>query len=232
MTIEDPSERYARRGLWALPAWAALLFIGTLSHQPAPQTDLPDWARYVTTTEFLVSHLAASILGAGIGILGMVALAVVLAKGSVRLAISGLVTGVIGNTLVTSLFGVAAFAQPAIGRVYLAGRAGEAQALYYDAAQGTPLVVAGLLGALLLAVSIVLFGVAVARSGWLPRFAGVGFAVSGPLFAVVGVVLNNFVETIATALMIVSAVGIALGARPGRTPAAPASSPRSTSTAP
>src|SRR6516225_3866829 len=89
-TIQSPSttsptsstlEHYARRGLWALPVWALLLFLGTLTHQPSYQTDFPAYARYVTTTEFLISHLVASILGAAIGILGFIALFIVLCKG-------------------------------------------------------------------------------------------------------------------------------------------------------
>src|SRR5438445_618602 len=101
-----------------------------------------DCSRFVPTTEFLISHLVASILAAGFGILGIVALAVLLAsRGSVRLGVSALVTGVIGNTLLTSVFGIAAYAQPAIGRLYLSGHHTLAQSLYHDAAQGTPLVI-------------------------------------------------------------------------------------------
>jgi hypothetical protein len=64
-------------------------------HPPAPpQTQLAAWSRYVTTPEFLASHLIASILGAAIGIIGMVALAVFLAgRGRPRAAVWGLVTG-------------------------------------------------------------------------------------------------------------------------------------------
>jgi hypothetical protein len=33
-------ETFARRALWMLPVWAAMLFLGTLTHQPDPQTRL------------------------------------------------------------------------------------------------------------------------------------------------------------------------------------------------
>jgi len=79
-----PLGRAARRGLWALPVWAALLFASTLSHQPNWKTDLAGWSRYVTTSQFLASHLAASILGAAIGALGMVAPGAVLARRGTR----------------------------------------------------------------------------------------------------------------------------------------------------
>jgi hypothetical protein len=41
--------RVVRLGLWALPAWAVLLFYGALTHQPPPQTQFAAWSRYVTT---------------------------------------------------------------------------------------------------------------------------------------------------------------------------------------
>lgn len=45
-----------------LPVWAALLFVGTLTHRPDRKTDLAGWSRYVTTGQFLASHLVASIV--------------------------------------------------------------------------------------------------------------------------------------------------------------------------
>jgi len=208
-----PSARMVRLGLWALPAWAALLFYGTLTHQPPPQTQLAAWSRYVTTPEFLASHLIASILGAAIGIIGMVALAVYLAdRGRPRAAVWGLVTGVIGSTLVTAVFGIAAFAQPAIGRDYLAGHHTAARAMYYAAAQGSWLVATAFTGTALLAASLVIFGVAAARTRPLPRLAGIGLAIGGPLFAIIGAALDNFIESIACALLIASTVWIATAA--------------------
>src|ERR1700694_2459832 len=67
-------DRTTRWGLWALPVWTVLLFLGTLTHQPDTQTDFAGFARYVTTTQFLISHIVASIIGAGIGVLGFLAL--------------------------------------------------------------------------------------------------------------------------------------------------------------
>src|SRR5207249_3132723 len=80
------------------------------------------------------------------------------------LGLAGLLTGVAGNVLITSLFGVAAYTQPAIGRFYLAGHQDLAQGLYYDAAQPVALVVVGLLSVALLSASFIVFGVAVART--------------------------------------------------------------------
>jgi hypothetical protein len=208
---EDALGRYARRGLWALPAWAALLLLGTLTHQPDPQTAFPAYARYVTTTPFLVSHLGASILGAGVGTLGLTALAVLLAGHTPRLALWALATFVLGNTLVTAVFGVAAFAQPAIGRAFLGGQEGAAVAINTDA-YGLPLVASALCGLLLFTSGLVLFGVAVARAAPLPRGAGIGLAVGAPLFAVVGFVLANAVQTAGAALLLASTLWLAAAA--------------------
>jgi hypothetical protein len=224
-----PFARIVRLGLWALPAWAVLLFFGTFTHQPPPQTQLAAWSRYVTTPEFLASHLIASILGAAIGIIGLVALAVFLAgRGRLRAAVWGLVTGVIGSTLVTSVFGIAAFAQPAIGRDYLAGHTAAARAMYYAAAQGNWLVATAFTGAALLAASLVIFGVAAARIRPLPRLAGIGLAVAGPLFAVIGAALDNFIESIACAILIASTAWIAAAARRAESGADATSSPAPT----
>lgn len=209
-----PLARLVRLGLWALPAWAVLLFYGTLTHQPPPQTQFAAWSRYVTTPEFLASHLIASILGAAIGIIGMVALAVFLAgRGRPRAAAWGLVTGVLGNTLLTAVFGIAAFAQPAIGRDYLAGHTAAAHAMYYAAAQGNWLVATAITGAALLAASLVIVGIAAARTRPLPRLAGIGLAVGGPLFAIIGVALDNFIESIACVILIACTAWIAAAAR-------------------
>ena len=203
-------EHYARWGLWALPVWTLLLFLGTLTHQPSYQTDFPAYARYVTTTEFLVSHLLASILGAGIGILGFTALFIVLCKGrTALLALWALVTGVIGTTITTAVFGVAAFAQPAIGRAYLSGHMAAAVAINNDV-YGTALNATALPGLLLLTIGMVLFGVAVIRSGSLPKLAGIGLVVGIVVFGPLGFFLADIVQSVGAALLVVSAVWIAI----------------------
>ena len=65
-------------------------------------------------------------------------------------------------------------------------------------------------GLLIFAIGIVLFGVAIARFGSLPKLAGIGFALGGVLFAVIGFVLSDFVQSIGAALLVASAVWIAI----------------------
>src|SRR5215510_15116033 len=114
---------FARRALWALPVWAVMLFLGTLTHQPDPKTDFPSFAAYVTTTRFLLSHLINSITGAAIGSIGIIGLMLYMQESKVAgRAITGMIASVIANTLVSSIFGVAAFGQTAMGRMFLAGQ--------------------------------------------------------------------------------------------------------------
>jgi hypothetical protein len=201
-------EQYARRGLWALPVYTTLLLAGTLTHQPDPNTDFRAYAEYITTAPLVISHLIMSILGVGIGTLGLVALFIVLSNGpTARLALWALVTTVIAQALVVSVFGVAAFAQPAIGHVFLTGQTAGA-ATINNAVYGPLLFTTALPGVLLLGVGFVLFGVAVARSGSLPKAAGVLFTVTGPLFALIGFAIEP-IQTLSATLMTVSTVWIA-----------------------
>jgi hypothetical protein len=203
-------ERYARLLVWAAPLWAVLLFIGTLEHQPSPQTAFPEYARFITTTPFLISHLIASIFGAAFGTLGLAALFILLVRhGTGSSALWAFTLFTIGNTLATSVFGAAAFAQPAIGRMYLAGQTAQAVALQDDV-YGVPLFTTAIPGVLLLTIGLVVFGIAAARSTWVPRWPGITLAVSGPLFGIIGLILASEVQSVGAAGLIVSTAAIAL----------------------
>jgi hypothetical protein len=216
-----PLARAARLGLWALPVWAALLCISTLTEQPPWQTQPAAWSRYVTTSEFLASHLVASILGAAIGALGMVALGAVLARrGHPAAGLATIVTGVVANVLSASVLGVAAFAQPAIGRNYLAHHTAEGRLLIKTAANGGWMTTMVIISGLLLIASAVVAGVGVARTRSLPRAAGIGFAASMALFALAQIPDTGPWQAIAGALMTAFTVWIAVAA--GRRAPAPA----------
>jgi hypothetical protein len=109
--------RAVRAGVWLLPVYGALLTVSTLTHQPDPATEFDALSRYVTTDIFLVSHLGASILGAGLGLVGVVAALLVLVRGpAATSALVGAALTIVANTLLTAVFAAAAFTQPAIGR--------------------------------------------------------------------------------------------------------------------
>jgi hypothetical protein len=205
-----------RLGVLAVPVYGLLVLLSTLSHQPDPGSDFRAYAEYVTTTGFLVSHLAGSILGTTIGLLGVLALVAVLAATGVRrLALRGLVLSVGGMALIMTLFGAAAFAQPAIGRAYLAGQ--QAAVAVNSDLYGAPAVAVGATGGLLYSAGAVLLGVALLRAGTLPRWAGVLYAVAVPLIAVVGLAVG-VAQPVGTVLLIISGAGIAstVWAQPAR----------------
>jgi hypothetical protein len=221
----EPLARAARLGVWALPVWAALLCLGTITEQPPWQTQPAAWSRFVTTGEFLASHLVGSILGAAIGALGMVALGAVLARrGHTAIGLATMMTGVVANVLTASGFGVAAFAQPALGRNYLAHPTAAARLLIKTAANGGPLFAMIITAGLLLIASAVIAGVGVARTRPLPRTAGIGFAVTMALFVLLQTVDTGPWQAIAGALMtaFTAWIAVAISRRDAPAPAAAA----------
>ena len=203
-----PAHRAARIGLWLLPVYGILLGLSTLTHQP-PIEDFDAYARYVTTDVFLVSHLGASIFGAALAVLGVVAVTAYLVSGrSARLAVAGLVLTTIANIFLSAAFGSAAFVQPGIGRAYLAGVEGM-PALNADTAYGPALGATALSATLLFVVSAVVLGIAIARSHRRLRAVGVAYAVLLPVFAISGFLLSavqsaaGFAVAIATAVLAV-----------------------------
>jgi hypothetical protein len=201
---------FARIALWALPVWALLLFLGTLTHQPDPQTAFPDFAAYVTTGQFLWSHLLASIAGAAIGSIGAIALMLHLldSKAAGR-AIAGAVALVAGNTLLTSIFGIAAFAQPAMGRLFLAGQQNALD--FYNQVYAAPLFGTAALGLLLFIVGGVFSGLAIAAAGCLPRWTGWVVAISTAAYALSFLLLPQAQSPMA-ALLLVATVAVAWSA--------------------
>jgi hypothetical protein len=196
----------AQIGLWLLPAYGVLLGISTLTHQP-PVADFDGYARYVTTDVFLVSHLGASILGAALAVLGVVAVTAYLVSGrAAGLAVAGLVLTTVANIYLSAAFGSAAFVQPGIGRAHLAGVEGM-PALNADTAYGPALTATAVTATLLLIASAIVLGIAIARTQRRLRAVGVAYAVLLPVFAISGFLLPivqsaaGFAVAVATAVL-------------------------------
>ena len=177
---------YAKPGRWALPAYGVLLGLSTLTHQP-PVDDFDAYARYVTTGGFLISHLGASIFGAALAILGVVAVSEHLPRH--RGVAAGLVLTTIAQVFLAASFGSAAFVQPGLGRAHLNGVPGMA-ALNGDTAYGPALFATALSASFLLIVSAVVLGTAIARADHRLRAPGVAYAVLLPLFVLTGFALQ------------------------------------------
>ena len=201
---------FARKALWTLPLWTALLFLGTLTHQPDPQTAFPAFAAYITTDVFLLSHLVASIAGAAIGSIGVVGLLLYLqeTKGAGK-SITATVVTVVSNIFLTSVFGVAAFAQPAMGRMFLAGE--QSAVDFYNQVYTAPLMATAMLALLLFLIGGAFMGSAIAASGLLPRWTGWAYAL-GMVGYVVSFIILPVGMSVFSALLIITTIAIARSA--------------------
>jgi hypothetical protein len=201
-----------RKGVWLLPAFGLLLALSTIRQQPPVQTDFEGYARFVTTGEFLFSHLAASIGGAALAILGSCSAFVLLAGGRFRrAALIGTVITVVAQVYLASAFGSAAFVQPGIGRAYLRGQTAAAQALNADTAYGPAFVATAGVSVLLWLIGTVFLVVALVRTSPRLRVAGILYALSALLFIWSGQVdLFPLQQALAGLLLTVAAVIIAV----------------------
>ena len=209
--MTDRLRNWGRLALWAIPVYGALLAVSTITQQPDYQTDFPAYARYVTTPQFLLSHLVASIGGAGFGLVGAAGLFILADQVASRLARWGFVLWSFAQVGLVSVFGVAAFFQPAIGRAFLDGGGDIAVAINEDVYGGPVLVMVGVSLVLFIAGGILL-GVAASRKQMLPRWAGFTFAASVTLF-VVGFFLFDVLQPVAGLGVALAGVGFAVGAR-------------------
>jgi hypothetical protein len=163
--------RWIGIGLVGLPLYGALTFFSSLNPQPDPNTHPEAWARYVTTDFYLLKHLFASGLGLILVIFGTFALGAYLVGSRVgRMGLVGMVGAVTGSLLFLMVGGVSIFAAPKQGQAILAGIE-EYEKLPAILADTALLPTMGV-GVLLMLVGNVLLGVAVWRSGTLPRWAG------------------------------------------------------------
>jgi hypothetical protein len=177
---------WIRIRLFALPISGVLLAWSSLDPQPDQTKDPEAWARFVGSGYYLLTHVFGSIGSTLLAIFGVFALGAYLANGRAgRLGLVAMVVTVVGQALSLVIGGVSTFALNAIGRAYLAGTE-DVMRVEFPAAMS----VLFELAILLLVVGNVLLGVAVWRSGTLPRWAGAIWVASALLFYVLGAVLG------------------------------------------
>jgi hypothetical protein len=210
---QETLSKYVRAGLWALPIYGVANLVGTFSSQPDYHKDFPAYARYIHTPSFLASHLGASMLGTGVGMLGFTALFVYLAS-RLRSGVptAAFITTVLGSVYMVAMFGVAAFAQPAIGKAFLAGHH-DAIALN-SSVYGTPTNLTAAAGMVLFFAGMILYAIAIARSRSLPRNAGILLAASFPIFAIGSMTGITVLSTVGALGEVASAIWIARSASP------------------
>ena len=113
---------WIRVGLFALPLSGVLIAWSSLDPQPDQTKDPEEWARFVGSTSYLLTHVFGSIGSAVLAILGVFALGAYLANGSSgRLGLVAMAITVVGQALSLVNGGVSTFASNAIGRAYPAG---------------------------------------------------------------------------------------------------------------
>ena len=134
-----------------------------------------------------------------------------------------MVVAAVGHAMLLVPSVISTFATPAIGEAYLSGIEGAMKVEFHPA-----MMAIYLLGILLAFVGNVLLGVAVFRSGTLPRLAGALWVVSVLVFYVLGAVLGIFTtgaslptQPVGALLTAISGGWMALGAmrRPSSTQA-------------
>jgi hypothetical protein len=177
---------WIRAGLLALPVSSALTFWSSLHPQPDQVSDPSGWARFVSTDSYLVQHLVGSTGGVILAIFGVFALGALLAGSrAARLGLTAMVITIAGQAFLMVPSVISTFATPAIGRAYLTGATQVMSLEFADAMTAT-----FLLGLLLALVGNVLLGIAVWRSGILPRWGGAIWAAGAVVFYLLGAVLG------------------------------------------
>jgi hypothetical protein len=167
-------------GLLGLPLYGVLSFFSSLNPQPDPNTHYDAWARFVTTDFYLLKHLFVSILGTILVIFGTFALGAYLARSRAgRMGLVAMAITIFGSLLFLTVGGVSTFAAPEQGQIHLAGIE-EYRNLPTILAQTAMMATMGV-GMLLMLVGNVLLGVAVWRSGALPKWAGALWAAGSAL---------------------------------------------------
>ncbi|HLO15899.1 MAG TPA: hypothetical protein VK206_13785, partial [Anaerolineales bacterium] len=113
---------------------------------------------------------------------------------------------IVSNTLVSSIFGVAAFAQTAMGRMFIGGQQNALD--FYNQIYNGTLFGTALIALLLFMLGGVLIGNTMTASGSFPRWAGWVIAIS-----MVGFVLSTFLldigQSIFSALLFIATVNVA-----------------------
>jgi hypothetical protein len=163
--------RWMGIGLLGLLLYGALTFFSSIDPQPDPNTHYEAFSRFVTTDAYALKHLFLTLLGTIFGIFGTIALGAYLTRSRAgRMGLWAMLITVLGYALFLTWGGVSTFATPIEGQAYLAG---------IDEYHELPTSLASTLQGLTMLVSIVLacvgnvfLGVAVWRSGILPKWAG------------------------------------------------------------
>jgi hypothetical protein len=198
---------WIRAGLLGLPISGALTFWSSLYPQPDPNVHYEAWFRFVVTDHYVLTHVFGSILGLILAIFGTFALGVYLSRSRAgRMGLTAMVAAVFGSALFLPVMGISAFAAPKEGQAYLAGL--EEYSQLPDILANTMVSLTSLLMVVLVFAGNVFLGVAVWRSGTLPKLAGAAWAAAAILMYPMGLVYEATIGPASTVPTVV--VGAAL----------------------
>ena len=182
--MQLPSNKRLIFCLWTLPI-SGIVAIGALFLRKfivLPGDDLLEWAHMVTSNSYLTAQYIY-ILAYVIPFIGFWALYMYLSQQQLeKLAFWGLMGVILGTALPLTTLGVFSFASPAIGDLYLQGNAQSPQ-IITEIAFGPSMALAGLPGAFLYVGGCIAFGVAMWKSGVIPKWNGVLLALHGLFIA-------------------------------------------------
>jgi hypothetical protein len=177
--------RWMGIGLLGLPLYGIMTFFSSLDPQPDPNTRYEAFSRFVTTDSYVLKHLFLSDLGVIFVIFGIFSLGCYLTRGRTgRMGLWAMIIAVFGQALFLLIGGVSTFATPVEGQAYLAGI--EEYRELPPSLAGTAQTAVLVASVLLQFVGNVLLGVAVWRSGILPKWAGALWAFAPVLMYVFG----------------------------------------------
>jgi hypothetical protein len=182
-------DKWVRLGLVGLPLYGALTFWASLNPQPNPDAQFTQWAQYVTTDAYVIRHMLGSGLGLIFAMFGTFALGAYLTRGrGPHVAMTAISLSLIGLALFLMLVGVSTFAVPLQGHAHLAGIDEFAQLppTFGDAALGV--VFLGVIAFNL--AGNALLGIAIWRSGSLPKWTGAAWALAALLMYALGIVYS------------------------------------------
>ena len=190
-----------RLGVLALPLAGLLALVGLYSNfKLGPGGILASGDnRAIISAGYFLSVLLGYVLALTVLIFGVMALYAYLANTKARaLALGAMISSIVGIALILSRLGVIAYTVPALSRSFLNGNPESIRILDY--VFSGPLAVIDNVSLLLYSAGFILFGVAIWRSGVLPRWAGVLVAVHAPLifgpFSIVGSVVGSLLAVV------------------------------------
>lgn len=198
-----------RLGMLALLLAGILFAVTLLLRGPSiidPTADPAGFARAVTSANH-VTWALGTIVANALATLGVLALYSYLATSPVnRLAFAAMICVVLHDALFASFLGFN-LALPAIGELYLQGQ----QAVIKAAAYPVPLMAILSLGSVLGLIGFILFGIAIWRSGRLPKWTAIPLALALPLLAFAPAASFFVAEFLGAVLWVVAAAGLLWG---------------------